>query len=290
MASKDISEKQLISLKDIFADIINVYLFNGKRIMDENDLEDVELSSFYEYENETREQVRDVAKAWVKNHVRIAILGIENRTVPDKDMVLRCIGYDGAAYRNQIKNGESGNERYPVVTLVLYFGKTPWNAPTTLFERIKVPEELKPFVNDYKINLIEMRNVTQEQVSLFKSDFKEVAKYYYEKRVHKHYKADFKTLTHVKEILSTLSEITNEEEFDSIVDCVKKGDGGMGSYYMSILDGARQEGRKEGILEGERRGILEGKLEGIKSTIEQMFSCGLITQEAYNKAKQMNFA
>ena len=31
MGQKDLTEKQLIGLKDIFADIINVFLFDGKR-------------------------------------------------------------------------------------------------------------------------------------------------------------------------------------------------------------------------------------------------------------------
>lgn len=35
-----------------------------------------------------------------------------------------------------------------IVTLVLYFGTTPWNEPTTLYETFEVLDELKPYVND----------------------------------------------------------------------------------------------------------------------------------------------
>ena len=62
--------------------------------------------------NELGEQERDVAKYWNKSKLKIALLGIENQTVEDKSMPLRVIGYDGAAYRNQIKpKGKKGRRR-----------------------------------------------------------------------------------------------------------------------------------------------------------------------------------
>ena len=39
MGEKDIAEKHLEDLNDVFADIVNVLLFNGLRLMNENELE-----------------------------------------------------------------------------------------------------------------------------------------------------------------------------------------------------------------------------------------------------------
>lgn len=39
MGEKDITEKMLADHNDVFADIINVLLFNGKRIVNENELQ-----------------------------------------------------------------------------------------------------------------------------------------------------------------------------------------------------------------------------------------------------------
>lgn len=39
MAQKDITEKHLQEYNDVFADIVNVLLFNGERIVEENSLE-----------------------------------------------------------------------------------------------------------------------------------------------------------------------------------------------------------------------------------------------------------
>ncbi|HBA97934.1 MAG TPA: transposase, partial [Lachnospiraceae bacterium] len=69
--------------------------------------------------------------------------------------------------------------RYPVITLFLYFGyKKHWDKPRTLYGCLDIPEELKPYVNDYKINLFEIAYLTEKQVSLFKSDFRIVADYF----------------------------------------------------------------------------------------------------------------
>ena len=40
MAEKDISEKILESYNDVFADIVNVLLFNGEQVVDPSDLTD----------------------------------------------------------------------------------------------------------------------------------------------------------------------------------------------------------------------------------------------------------
>ena len=39
MGTKDITEKHLEDLNDVFADIVNVLLFNGERLVKEKDLE-----------------------------------------------------------------------------------------------------------------------------------------------------------------------------------------------------------------------------------------------------------
>ena len=114
------------------------------------------------------EQERDVAKYWLNGTIRIALMGFENQTEADADMSLRVLSYDGAAYRAQLltdKNSEDSNVRYPVVTLVLYFGyKHHWNKAKSLFERISIPEALKPFVNDYRINVFEVAWLDDEVV------------------------------------------------------------------------------------------------------------------------------
>ena len=150
MAEKDMAEKILESYNDVFCDIVNVLLFEGDEVLKPEELEDQAPRSHYKADGKLHEMERDVAKRWKKEKIRIACVGIENQTNADPDMPLRVIGYDGAEYRAQLLAENETNSRYPVVTLVLYFGhKKRWNLPTRLLERVSVPVRFGPFVNDY---------------------------------------------------------------------------------------------------------------------------------------------
>ena len=98
------------------------------------------------------------------------------------------------------------------MTLVLYFGhEKPWSGPLSLKERLNVPKEFEPYVNDYKINLFQIAYLTREQVELFQSDFKVVADYFVQKRENGDYVPSSQDLTHVQETLQLLSIMTNDQ-------------------------------------------------------------------------------
>ena len=188
MTDKDMTEKNLESFNEVFADIVNGFLFNGEPKVDADTLEQATTKSVYKVDQKIREQERDTAKYWNDVNIHIAMFGIENETEPEKDMPLRVIGYDGAAYRDQLyyvkdENGKrklNDNPRYPVVTLVLYFGyEKHWNKPVTIYDALdKIPEEMKKYVSDYRINVFEVAWLSDEQVAKFKSDFRIVADYF----------------------------------------------------------------------------------------------------------------
>ena len=92
MAEKDITEKILESYNDVFVDIVNVLLFDGKEVLVPEELEEQAPRSFYKADGKIREIERDVAKRWKKQNIRIACIGLENQTEPDADMPLRVMG------------------------------------------------------------------------------------------------------------------------------------------------------------------------------------------------------
>ena len=61
MAQKDTSEKILESYNDVFSDIVNVLLFNGKQVLSADELEDQGPRSYYKVDGKLREFERDVA-------------------------------------------------------------------------------------------------------------------------------------------------------------------------------------------------------------------------------------
>lgn len=165
MAEKDISEKQLEEYEDVFADIVNVLLFDGEQVIKPEELTNAPtFSAYHDRKNKKlRELERDAAKFWSVSNIRIAYIGLENQTNVFKYMPLRIIGYDGTIYRNALNKFEDEEREeikgdiFPVVTLVLYFGyENHWTQPLTLKKCFDIPEKLAPYINDYKMNLFEI--------------------------------------------------------------------------------------------------------------------------------------
>lgn len=262
MNEKDIVEKTLIACNDVFADIVNVLLFGGERLIKEDELIDAQPNSHYKADGKLREQERDVSKYWKHNNIRITFLGIENQTVSDADMPIRVIGYDGAAYRNQMQKDET--ERYPVVTLVLYFGyEKRWDTTRHLTECFDTPNELKPYVNDYRINLFEIAYLTDEQVNMFQSDFKIVADYFVQMRKNNDYIPSKEIIRHVHEVMELMSVMNEDNRFEEAY--IEEG---RETNMCEYLDRLMAKGEARGITIGEARGITIGEARGrIEGTI-----------------------
>lgn len=264
MAEKDIAEKTLEAYNDVFADIINVLLFQGRHFVKEEELEEESPGSSYKADGRLHAQERDVAKYWRKGLVRIALYGLENQTGIDSDMPLRLFSYDGAAYRAQLLGDEERKEksggtvpRYPVVTLVLYFGyDRHWKTPRTLFERLDIPEEIKPYVNDYHMNLYEIAYLSDEQVQMFTSDFKIVADYFVQMRKNKDYAASEVTIKHVHELLQLMAVMTRDNRFEDVYDPDMER---RTMNMCEVLDRVENRGIEKGIEKGIQKGIQQGE-------------------------------
>ena len=61
MGSKDIAEKNLEAWNDVFADIVNVLLFKGKRLVKEQELAADTKDSVLKIAGKIHEQERDVS-------------------------------------------------------------------------------------------------------------------------------------------------------------------------------------------------------------------------------------
>ena len=244
MGNKDITEKNLEAFNDVFADIVNVLLFKGKHLMKEKDLESATKDSMFKADGKIHEQERDVSKFWKNGEVRISILGFENQTVQDYNMPLRVIGYDGASYKMQL-NDKDLKKKYPVATLILYFGtEKKWTAPKNLLGCFKVPDELKPFVSDYKINVFNIAWLSKETVDMFQSDFKFVAQYFRAKRLNKNYIPTEEEIKHADELFKMFTALTGDKFFEMAYNEVisnKKG----GITMCDIVQGFVQEGRDQ---------------------------------------------
>lgn len=267
MAEKDITEKNLEALNDVFADIVNVLLFKGEQVINEKDLEADTTKSMFKADGKIHEQERDVSKFWKNGEIRISILGIENQTAQDSDMPLRVISYDGASYKQQLLD-KNQKKRYPVATLVLYFGtEEKWSKAKHLYDCFEVPEKLKPFVNDYKINVFNIAFLSPKSIAMFKSDFKIIAEYFRAKRLNQKYKGSKEKLKHANETLKMFSALTGDDSFEKVYNegNFKKG----GITMCDVVERIRNDGRTEGRTEEQER-IIMNLIESNAGTIEQI--------------------
>ena len=245
MGEIDITQGRLEEYADVFADICNVLMFNGESvILPEQLIETGRTSQYKADDGSIHQEDRDVAKYWQKGRVKISLVGLENQVNKIDYMPRRIIGYDGASYRSQLL-GEKPYDKYPVITLILYFGMTHWDKPTSLFEELTIDNRLKPFVNDYKINLFEIAFLRPEQVQMFKSDFRDVADYFVHKRTKEKYNPGKRTLKHIDEILKFLSAMTGDDSFVKLNIPREKGVVTM----CDIVDGFKSQGDARTLIQ-----------------------------------------
>ena len=260
MGEKDITEKILADYNDVFADIVNVLLFDGRQVVSSDDLETVKDQSQYKADGKIHQQERDVSKILKSGKTKITLFGFEHQTEAEKFMPLRQIGYDGQSYRAQLLDKDV-KRTYPVITLVLYFGTSHWNYERNLLGVLDIPEEFRPYVSDYEMkNLYEIAFLTPEQVQLFRSDFKHVADYFVQKRLNNDYKPSKEALKHVDEILKLMSVLTDDTRFEEVI---RELSGKGGTSMCTVLDKVENRGREEGREEGRLEGREEGRLEGM---------------------------
>ena len=280
MGQKDITEKVLEDYNDVFADIINGLLFGGEQEIKPEDLENTTVHAQYKAEDDkVHELERDIAKYWKDEKVELAICGIENQSIVEKNMPFRIIGYDGSAYRNQLQ--QERRKMLPVVTIVLYFGTDRhWNSRKKIKELMEIPKCLDRYVNDYQMHVFEVAWLTEEQISHFRSDFKVVANFFVQKRKNKDYIPDDPTeIKYVDEVLKLLNVMTGDKRYEKIFQ-KKKGVRSMCDVAerlekMGIVKGieiGRLEGKEEGKVEGKAEGILEGKMQVYRNLLKKGFT------------------
>ncbi len=188
MREKSIMSRRFISQNEVFADIFNYHLYQGKQVIKEDDLEErdsTEVAVLIQDEKAYAvEKIRDILKECViktTDQAVYLILGIENQSQLHYAMPVRKFLYDALSYTKQVEEISKKNIREkkyknraeylsgfrkedklkPVITLVVYWGADEWDAPRSLHEMLDVNDpEILRFVDDYKLKLIIPSEIT----------------------------------------------------------------------------------------------------------------------------------
>lgn len=278
---KDIAEKRLEGCNDVFADIFDNLLFEGQPVLLENQLTPLPTEAFVrDMGGALRQGNRDIRKADCRGGRYYLICGIENQTVRDNTMPERTMGYDYAAYEEQIKelaekNREAGNPARlkrihdhqrlaPVITAVLYYGQERWERPLCLHDMLEFPAEyedtLKQYTANYPINLIQVAHLSKEARERLTSDFRLIADYLSCRNDRQEWDAFMSSpvcIHHPEEFLDTMSAITNDTRYKRIKEKLMENNENGEMCMCSMAEMLEQRGIEKGIEKGETLKLIQ---------------------------------
>lgn len=187
MGKMDNVTKKYVSRNDIFADIVNYYLFQGKQRVQPDDLRErdvTELISAYKQISDvvSKQKLRDVLKSCTfmsAGGYEIVVIGIENQAdihyaMPVKNLIYDAINYasqaDAISSKHKKEKDLKGDEflshfskedkLLPVITITVYFGNKDWDGPRSLHEMFGEGDVgILQYVDDYRLNLISPKEI-----------------------------------------------------------------------------------------------------------------------------------
>ncbi|MDO5415855.1 MAG: hypothetical protein Q4F29_01535, partial [Lachnospiraceae bacterium] len=193
MGKYNLAVNQILERKEIFADLINGTLYEGKQVLSPEQLELISGQTGILYEESPKKTVPLERRGDIRMKAKLGtyslILANETQNKVHYAMPVRNMLYDALEYTKQLQELEKQHKKagellkgdeflsgitredrlIPVITTVLYFGPK-WDGCLSLYELMNVDgldEEaafLKKYLPDYKINLIHASNIENPEV------------------------------------------------------------------------------------------------------------------------------
>lgn len=293
-----------LSNRERFADLMNGIMFDGKQMIDPKSLER-EAGDYFETEGSleadqskverklqgkyrrVQRRYRDL-KMRSRQNGQFRIFALENQSVVDYTMPLRCMEYDFLDYQEQLNDMKEtykieketlrGPEKLcgirkkdrllPVYTVCLYHGEEEWDGPRSLSDMTCIDDESEEKTNfsDYQMRLYCINE--QQDFQVFHTELKQ----FFQALV---YRKDKEKL---KELIDNSVEYQNlsEETFEMIVKFL-----GMSELWKNRNNFMNHNDKREGFnmcqaireLRAEERAI--GREEGMEIGIEQGIELGI---------------
>ena len=251
-----------------FASFYNAAIFEGKQIIHPDRL--------VRYENDISFIINDSKRAEDKKRRRdivvksdingiYCILGIEHQSSIDETMVIRCGIYEMLEYLKQAENKEY-KRLVPQIIVVLYTGPKKWNSPVKLSDYFEIPEELKKYFDDWKIILVDVKEMDTSKI-------KDEQTRYFIEAIQAMYKGSYEDLKRLKRMKKEnfLYAAIITGSIDQVESVLEGDEMDMCEGMERMAEGFRSEGREEGILVGR----VEGKLEEKQNTLLMQLRCKL---------------
>lgn len=270
-----------------FADLINLGVYQGKEIISANDLSPEPTAVYIRNrKGKSREIYGDVCKR-CRNGCRYQVFCVENEFKISYIMPVRVMNYEAGRYMEQVRTisarHEEGDYRswserssgfckddrlHPIITLVLYWKRKPWDGAKSLGELWDLTDEerkyLSPFLQDYRINLVNMydlkdsgccRGQLKYVLKLLQLDGDRAAM-----RREVSANSEYANLKYDTGLV--LSALLGD---DKLREYVEKNGNGTGGFDMGgVFTETWNEGREIGLKAGKKYGMEQEKERGIR--------------------------
>ena len=282
--------KALFSIKEIFASLVNTFVFDGTPKVKPEQIVFLTMQGKIHRNGMFRYFDRDTLALVVDEERRPwFLIGFENQTGIDPDMDIRNLTYDATTWhwmmmkirqtRKKIRCAKkSGREihlepddlsyRIPCVTIVLHYGKKEWK-PRTLAQSMPQNdcENLKRLSADYKINVENIAFLTAEVLGYLHGDFRAIARYLQAQRLGT--EADFfvgdpDMKIMYWETLEVLKAFSADRIVESVLDSLIQSEkteptkggvvmaGAFEQYMNTVLEEKMEKEKKAWLLEKQR--------------------------------------
>lgn len=297
MGAKDNKITPYLQKPENFCGLLNGGVFNGKPILSPEKLtllpgqQSVELTGKDDVGKKKK-------KSYTFHHDVVmkadwggyyAILSCEDQSHIHYGMPLRMLQYDVLEYIRQVKEIEEKNRAeknlksgaeflsgmtkedflQPVVGVVFYHGEEPWDGAKSMTDMVHLPadlEELREFIPQYKIHLIDPRTVNLEHFTGAWRTLMEVLRYMGDKQGFASYVEN-----HAEE-LDALSIESGEVLLTLLGENRRLTEGKEAVTVCTALEELKEDWKNEGIHIGEARGEARGAIKG-ENRIISLVTC-----------------
>ncbi len=284
MGEIDVAQMKFLREPGHFADLWNGTVYKGVQVVKPEELVEISPVGLAKRGKKTSKKTSDMVMAKMAGGQVLGVMITENQTEIDYSIPVRVHLREFMEYDKQVseiirknkessKRGEavfndSGEFMYgfresdrlrPVTTLVLYWNSEVWKGAGTFHEMLDFSgvEEMKFFVPDFKINIVNMDRIEDLESVFADQDVKDVVSLFQARSD----KTKFKSYVdeHGKDIHSESMEMVNtlikSVELQDYMNENKerKGDeADMCTAITELIEDGRTEGRAEGRAEGEK--------------------------------------
>ena len=314
MGKKDIALARFLEDEERYADLINAFVFKGRQVVRAADIteRDTRATGVFKRIREkfTVQKYRDVLRR-VALGTEFVLIGLENQDEVHYAMPVRVMLQDAAGYDEQLRRIRRENRRrgelrgaeflggfskkdclLPVLTLVLYYGRKPWDGARELRQMMgekPLPRPLRHMINNYRIHVLEVQRF--REIERFRTDLYEVIGFIQragdkdrEQRFTEERQSHFESMD--EDAYDVITAVTGSDELEAVKEKYREEGGkiNMCEAIRGMIEDGKREGllvgRQEGLSLGMREGKQQGELEKAKTVARNMYRRGMSAEDA----------